>query len=200
MHVTGVILPRHAVCDQPVDGLTSADFLYFDKDGFELSKAEQKFYRAMNYPIDNPILNHTCWQEDWIVGSDLIDHAMLLCRCSYQGEAREQIKEWKPKAPFADYLLQTRARWGFDFALDAVRDDTIFEVIHIEVDSYDYDHFCEMKDKVETCLLNMDWENAADQIWNNKSKWINLKGFDQNHWKANNLLGWNKAEYTEKTF
>jgi hypothetical protein len=46
------------ICSSSVDNLTADDFLYYDKDGFELNLAEQKYYSAMNHPINHPILKN----------------------------------------------------------------------------------------------------------------------------------------------
>ena len=157
----------------------------------------------MKYPIGHPILNHVCWQEPWIELNDpehqlILDHSMFLCRASYDGKAAEQLS--KLKIPQASYLLQTKRKWGFDFALDAVAEDgTAYEVIHIEYDSYDYDIFANKMNSFEELVFNTDWRRAARVIWNTRELWSHLSGFEQNHWKANYLLGWQKAEYTEKS-
>ncbi len=180
------------------------DFQYYDKDGFELNLAEQKFYSAMSFPIQHPVLNHTCWQEPWFElekkDQDLIlDHSMFLCWCNYHGAALDQLYELKKIYPLADYLIRTKVKWGFDFALDAVRDDTTFEVLHVEYDSQDYDYFKDRMIRFEWTVRHTDWHDAADRVWQARDQWQNLQGFDQNHWKAEYLLGWKKAEYTEKT-
>jgi hypothetical protein len=188
-----------------VDAISVDDFLYYDKDGFELNLAEQKYYSAMNYPINHPILNHTCWQEPWFSLQDEhpslhLDHSMFLCRASYQGAAREQLRELQSTVPLAGYLLKTKQKWGFDIALDdQAPGGDMFEVIHIEFDSYDYDEFRDTMMYIEYRFFIMDWQLAAQKIWSLRDKWQHLKGFDQNHWKANYLLGWDKAEYTEKS-
>lgn len=193
------------VCTKAVNDLTANDFRYYDKDGFELNQAEQKFYSAMNLPINDPILNHHCWQEPWfeLEKDDLgliLDHCMFLCRCNYEKDAAEQLNELKQKIPLADYLLRTRKKWGFDFALDAVTEDgTAYEVLHVEYDNYDYEHFKNRMINFEWSVRHIDWQDAAKQIWQQRDQWQHLKGFDQNHWKAEYLLGWNKSEYTEKT-
>ena len=51
----------------------------------------------------------------------------------------------------------------------------------------------------EYTVRHTDWQDAAIRIWNAKNKWDHLQGFEQNHWKAEYLLGWTKAEYTEKS-
>lgn len=199
-----ITLLENPVCDFPAEDLRSEDFKYYDKDGFELNQAEQKFYSAKNFPINHPILNHVCWQEPWFELKDEsktlnIDHCMFLCRCPYIGEAREQLSKIKEKNPLADLLLKTRAKWGFDLALDGVRDGEVFEVIHIEYDNNNYDRFLEQFLNFEYLIRHTDWQDAADRIWAKRDEWKCLKGFDQNHWKANYLIGWDKAEVLEKS-
>ena len=197
-------LMSNPVCDKSVEGLSAEDFKFYDKDGFELNQAERKFYAAMGYPIDHPILNHCCWQEPWFelesgVNDLLLDHSMFLCRCNYVGRAYEQLQKLKKTVPLADYLMRTRAKWGYDFALDAVQDGQIFEVIHIEYDHFDYDRFKDHMIHFDYIVRHTDWRDAAKRVWQNRDQWQHLQGFEQNNWKAKFLINWNKAEYTEKT-
>lgn len=192
-------------CSKSVSDIIEQDFQYYDKDGFELNSAEQKFYAEMKHPIHHNILNHHGWQQPWFELDDsvnklILDHCMFLCRCRYIDKAEEQLKKIKEKFPQADLLLQTRQKWGFDFALDAVAPDgTLYEVLHIEFDSYNYDYFKNRMINFEWTVRHTDWVDAADKIWDQKAEWQNLQGFEQNHWKARFLLGWNKSEYTEKS-
>jgi len=199
-----VHLVSNPVCTKPVDMLEQQDFSYYDKDGFELCLAEQKFYRAMNFPINNPILNHICWQQPWfeLERTDsmlMLDHCMFLCRAGFEDQARQQLIKFKSEFPKADLLLNTKAKWGFDLALDAVIDGTVFEVLHIEYDHRDYETFTNHMITFEYKIRHTDWFDAARKVYNSRDQWEHLKGFDQNNWKANYLLGWTKAEYTEKT-
>ena len=202
--VLPITLTRDPVCTKTAKGLSAEHFQYYDKDGFELNRAEQKYYRAMEYPIDHPILNHTCWQEPWVELADpqgllFLDHSMFLCRAGYAGDAAEQIHKLQDTVPQASYLLQTKQKWGFDFALDArAEDGTAYEVIHIEYDSYDYNIFADKMYNFEQLIFSTDWYKAARVIWNTREPVSHLSGFEQNHWKANYLLGWQKSEYTEK--
>lgn len=201
-----VTILSNPVCNKSVDNLEQQDFSYYDKDGFELNIAEQKFYSAMKYPIQHNILNHRCWQEPWFELDDknnksslVLDHSMILHRCQYFGEALEQLTEIKKVTPTADYLMKTQAKWGFDFALDAVSEDgTTFEVLHIEYDSTDYETFKNHMISMEFEIRHKDWNDCARRVWQERDKWQYLKGFKQNDWKAEFLLGWSKAEYTEK--
>ena len=198
-----VTLISNPVCARPVAELQHRDFQWYDKDGFELNCAEQHYYRSMDYPIDHGTLNHTCWQEPWfeLEREDLgllVDHAMFLCRCAYVGAARSQLEQRKKTTPYADLLLRTKTKWGFDFALDAVQDDQVFEVIHIEYDSNDYENFTNRFINFEYLVRHTDWRDCADRVWAQRDQWQHLKGFEQNHWKAKYLLGWSRAEYLEK--
>ena len=200
-----VTLMSNPVCNKRVEILESTDFRYYDKDGFELNLAEQKFYAVMDYPITHKILNHNCWQEPWfeLEQSNLgliLDHSMFLCRCSYEKDALEQLKELQIKIPTAELLIKTKRKWGFDFALDAVATNgTVYEVLHVEYDHHDYEHFKNRMIDFEWVVRHKDWQDAARKVWDNKDQWQNLTGFEQNDWKAKFLLGWTKAEYTEKT-
>lgn len=198
-----VTLKSNPCCFTAVEDLHADDFRYYDKDGFELNCAEQKFYSAEGFPVGYPILNHCCWQEPWFELEDevadlILDHSMFLCRCDYNGAAREQLMKLKNTLPTADYLLRTRVKWGYDFALDAVRDGTIFEVLHVEYDHTDFESFRDHMIHFDWIVRHTDWQDAADRVWQHRKEWQNLKGFEQNHWKAQFLLSWKKAEYTEK--
>lgn len=200
-----VLLISDPVCDEAVDGLVIDDFAYYDKDGFELNQAEQKYYRSKNFPLSHPILNHCCWQEPWFELENkqtklILDHSMFLCRASYEKRAQEQLMELKKIMPTADLLLKTKRKWGFDFALDAIADDgTVYEVLHVEYDSHKYDRFKDRMIQFDITVRHTDWMDAAGRIWNQRDQWQDLVGFEQNHWKAKYLLGWKKAEYTRKS-
>ncbi len=200
-----VSLMSNPCCSRRAQDLTHEDFRYYDKDGFELNVAEQKFYSAMDYPIHFHILNHNCWQEPWFeleqnVKNFVLDHSMFLCRCNYEREALEQLTEIKRELPIADYLIRSKRKWGFDFALDAVTDDgLVYEVLHIEYDHYDYDYFKNRMLNFEWTVRHTDWTDASKRVWHQRDQWQSLQGFEQNHWKANYLLGWTKSEFTEKS-
>jgi hypothetical protein len=48
-------------------------------------------------------------------------------------------------------------------------------------------------------VRHTDWRDAARQVLTHEDDWKNLTGFAQNDWKANFLVGWKRAEYTEKS-
>ena len=191
------------VCARAVDNLAPEDFRWYDKDGFELNDAEHQYYHAMHYPVDHGILNHTSWQEPWfeIEENDhlILDHSTFLCRCSYVDAALDQLKEIGKTIPNAKWLSNTKVKWGFDFALDAVANDQIYEVLHIEYDSKNFDQFSEEIIRTEYMIRHTDWKDAAAKVWNQRNHCQGLTGFAQNSWKAKYLLGWSLSEFTEKS-
>lgn len=197
-----VPLVQNPRCTKTVEQLTNQDFRYYDKDGFELCQAEQRYYEAEGHPLDQPILNHRLWQEEWLTINHprlSLDHAMILHRCSFEEEAREQLLDLKKTIPHADLLLRTRQQWGFDFDLDYVTDSgEIVEILHVECDYNDFDEFKNKMYEFEDKINRLDLEEASRHILRSRDKWQHLKGFSQNDWKANELLGWKKSEYTEK--
>lgn len=200
-----VLIVSNPVCSEPIYNVVAEDFKFYDKDGFELNQAEQKYYSMMHHPIDHPILNHRCWQEPWFaleyndIGL-ILDHSLILHRCRYEGYAEHQLKKIKATIPEAEWLLKTPQKWGFDFALDAVDDaGNIYEVLHVEYDNYDYDTFVKSMQMFDFKVRHTDWRDASRQVLAHRDQWKNLAGFAQNDWKAKFLLGWTRAEYTQKS-
>lgn len=196
-----VSVPKSLVCDRLCLDLHRWDFLYYDKDGFELNHAEQKYYSIMGYKLNN-CLNHNAYAIDWYSNSDpnlLLDHSLILFRCEYSDCAAKQLTALSKSVPQASLLLNTKAKWGFDFALDAVDDNgDVYEVLHIEYDSKNYQEFMQELNKVQQRIDSIDWLAAATDILKKRSEWQSLSGFMQNDWKARYLLNWSRAEYTEK--
>jgi hypothetical protein len=191
-------------CTMAVEDLEPGDFKYFDKDGFELNKAEQKFYSAQGHNIHNGILNHYCWDQSWIeidpaINNLYLDHSMILYRAHYTDAAAEQLSAYRSVCPRAALLLQIKSKWGFDFDLNAFSESGLpYEVLHIEYDNYDYTLFLNRISEFEQIVKNMDWQHVAHSVWQHRNEWQNLQGYDQNHWKAKHILGWDLAEYLEK--
>lgn len=193
------------LCKEPIYKIIPEDFKYYDKDGFELNQAEQAYYRMMRLPIDNGILNHHCWQQPWFELEDnglglILDHCMILTRCAYTGAALYQLEKIKKEIPEAQWLIDTPQKWGYDFSLDAVSPDgKVYEVVHIEYDNKDFAAFSDHMHSFDYTVRHTDWRDAARRVWDRREEWQNLKSFAQNDWKAKFLLGWKKAEYTEKS-
>ena len=99
----------------------------------------------------------------------------------------------------AQQLIDTIPKWGFDFDLNAVAPDgTVYEVLHVEYDSRNYQTFKERMISFEYTVRHTDWIAVAETVWNRRNEWQHLKGFEQNHWRAREILDWPQAEYLEK--
>ena len=84
--------------------------------------------------------------------------------------------------------------------MEGVDEETgeIVEILHIEHDSHNFTQFVETLVKFERTVLEMDWESAKQAIIKQRHEWQHLRGYRQNDWKAQYLIGWEKAETTEK--
>lgn len=186
------------------DRFTEDRLKYYDKDGFELCHLERDFYRIHGYQFGEHLNHHCVWQQDWLINTGnnvqglVVDHCMILHRCDFTQSAREQLERHRSHLPRLDFLLRSRRKWGMDIAIDWADDQGALEVIHIEMDSYDYDEACEDKARIQEWALNMDWHWAAHKIRELRSEWESLIGFEQNDWKAR-YFGFPRAERTQKS-
>ena len=182
---------------------TEDSIKYYDKDGFELCQLERAFYRIHGYPFHQHLNHDGVWQESWFIREPLthgliVDHSMILHRCDFTASAREQLERHRTQLPRLDFMLRARRKWGLDMALDWADEDGAVEIIHIEMDSYDYNEVVEDKQRIEEFVLNTDWEDAAHKIRAARDQWGSLTGFAQNDWKAR-YFGFAKAERTQKS-
>ena len=199
---SNIKLYSQLTCDRLCLDLHKSDFLYYDKDGFELNLAEQKFYKLMGHKLTY-CLNHNAFTQTWYTSQDprlIVDHSLILYRCAYSGHARQQLEHLKPCVPQASLLLKTVPKWGFDFALDSIDEHgNIFEVLHIEFDSKNFSHFEEELNKIQERIDGIDWLDAANNVNQLRTEWGSLSGFEQNDWKSRFLLSWSKSEHTLKS-
>jgi len=194
---------RNVTCTAESYNLQLRDFDFYDKDGFELTAAERKLLEANGFKL-NPCLNHWTLHTDWItipyhkITNLHIDHSMLLHRGDYRDDALEEIKSYFH--PGAAFMANSKAKWGLDFAIDhMLNHKDVVEILHIEFDDYDYNRINDKKHELEEWILKQDWEDLAAKIRKERYHWAHLRGPEQNNWKARFLLGWDKAEYTEKS-
>lgn len=198
------LLDPNPMCVFPINEYLVRDGMaqYYDKDGFELCELEKEYYINNMFPI-NSCLNHDCWQEDWIVfnqhPSFFVDHSLILHRASFEEIAREQLIRLSKRYPTFTFLLQTKQKWGYDFALDCYFEGNMMEVIHTERDFYSFEQFLECKYAFEQFVTHQDWEDAVKSLYAHRDRWEHLPGFAQNDWKAR-FFGFDKAEHTQKAY
>lgn len=195
-------IEANPVCEFPINAMFADkdSARYFDKDGFELCSLEKMYYENNGFPV-NDCLNHRCWQEDWIkLDSEqpfYLDHAIVLHRASFDNLAKDQLTRLSEVYPTFNFLLQTKKKWGIDFALDFFHDGEMYEVIHNENDFYNFDDFLAYKAKFEEFIMTTDWLDASHRLIKRKDEWLALSGFAQNDWKAR-YFGFQRAEITQK--
>lgn len=193
---------QNLTCTLAPDGFFRDDFSYYDKDGFELTVAERKILLCNGIQLEY-ILNHWAWCVNWMelkVDSHsglYLDHCLLLHRPDFAGDVLELLKNYPH--PCANFMVQSRAKWGLDFALDHIENDDAIEVLHIELDDYDFARIQDRKQELESWLLGQDLQDMAKKMRDTRSQWQHLRGFAQNDWKARYFLGWDRSEYTEKS-
>lgn len=183
------------------DYFTDKYVAYFDNDGFELSYLEQEYYREHNIQLTN-ILNHLSNQLPWIECSNphfKIDHSTISQRWSFEGQARIQLINQVHKFPELLKYLNLKPKWGLDFALEYYKQDNFIEVIHFEMDYDNYEQAIKAKQFYEEKIVNTDWELFVAMLLSCEEEWSQLKGMEQNDWKAK-MWGLDKAEVTLKTW
>jgi len=206
--VLDVELEKNPSCTQTINSkhLSKEGAKYFDKDGFELTPLEQAYYVAAGYQnhLGTGTLYHTCWQSPWFTLNEgtnyILDHSMILHRCDFQDDALIQLYKYSKKLPQLNYLIQCKKKWGLDFSLDFIDNKThqIYEVVHIEQDTFNFEHFLQLKNKFETFVTSTDWDHAVTKLISHKDKWLPLEGMQRNDWKAK-FFGYSQSETTLKT-
>lgn len=174
--------------------------LFYDKDGYELTKIEKAYYKAQGYKLQK-CLNKEFLTSPWMTLNHdklYLEHCMILNRCDFSGYAREQLLAYRPKHRLLNYLLLCRPKWGVDIALDWIDDNGIVEILHLEYDRYNVNEAIEIKSNLENFMLKNDLEDMAKNIIKSRDSWCHLTGYNQNLWKAR-YLGFKLSEDTQKS-
>lgn len=185
---------------------------YYDKDGYELTELEQKIY-SYNHYVLKPVLNKMMLIEHWLPlngskGGSLyltdvdhrlyVDHAMILMRCEFTGQCKEHLLRLARTSSPIRFLLQAKPKWGIDVDINYITEDKIYEIVHLEYDSYNLREIEDIKGKIEEYFRSSDPMAMADHIIEHEHIWSNLNGLEQNDWKAR-AFGFPKAEDTRKS-
>jgi len=170
---------------------TAQDLDLFDQNGYDLTVLEQHFAYG-NWVKPKRHREHIrAIKQDWFTQDERIEgahlnHSLLFERKAYTGAALDELKYWARTNPLVNKLIALRPKWGLDFSMDYVdRDGNAFEVLHWEWDSFVYEETECIRKIAEPILLNIDWNDAAEQILKQKDKWHHLDFFAQSDWKCN---------------
>src|SRR5688572_19614511 len=118
----------------------------FDQSGYDLSPLEKLYAVANGQRFCAHREHRHAIRSTWLVSPPaknagaVLNHALLLERKGFAGEALDQIKQWAQANPLMFKLAKLRPKWGLDFSMDyADRDGNVFEVLHFEYDSFVYE-------------------------------------------------------------
>lgn len=161
---------------------------FFDKDGYELTKLEQLYYKKQGFPVIKYTADHPGVFQPWIIAEHpniSIDHSCAMYRCSFEKDAKKQIEHYRKSNYRVGWLLTSNKKWGLDLDIDYCDENISLEVLHLEWDSPNKDLIEQERIKAEKLVLNTDWVDAAKTVWDLRDEWQHLKGwYAQAHWKA----------------
>ena len=170
--------------------LAFADTNVFDQNGYDLCSVES-LYADKNATHSERVRNHRhALRQSWMTQNyrregAVLNHANLFERKGYTGRALEQLKTWTDIYPIYYRLINIRPKWGLDFSMDYYDSQgRTFEVLHWEYDCFDLSEAQEVKNQMDEKLLSIDWQDAAEAIWNKKDEWFHLDFFKQSDYKC----------------
>lgn len=163
----------------------------FDQSGYDLSPLEKLFAAANGQKFCAHREHRHAIRSTWLVSPPakndgaVLNHALLLERKGFAGEALDQIKGWAQANPLMYKLVKLRPKWGLDFSMDyADRDGNVFEVLHFEYDSFVYEEIQARVGKYTEYFMSVDWDDSAKRVLAHRDEWIDL-GFEaQSAWKC----------------
>lgn len=162
----------------------------FDQNGYDLSELEKLFAEINLCSTDKHRSHRTAIKRPWFDQPDkiegpILNHSLLFERKGYSGEALGQLKMWTKYFPRIWQIIRLRPKWGLDFSMDyADVYGNVFEILHWEYDGFELDELYEAKYQAEKIILNIDWQDAANQLLNRKSEWYYLDFFQQSEYKC----------------
>jgi hypothetical protein len=163
---------------------------------------EKKIYEQNGFNLYKT-LNRKLLATPWIKFKKnpkiYVDHSVLFMRCDIQDECKRFIENLSAIDKRLIYLINTQKKWGVDIDLNWIEENQIYEIIHLEYDSYCFDEAVKIKEKIESFFDSADVEDMARKIISKKSEWQSINGLKQNDWKAR-YFGFKFSEDTRKSY
>lgn len=163
----------------------------FDQSGYDLSPLEKLYATANNQRFCAHREHRHAIRLTWLVSPPtkndgaVLNHALLLERKGFAGEALDQIEGWARTNPLMYKLVKLRPKWGIDFSMDyADRDGNVFEVLHFEYDSFVYEEIQMRVHKYTEYFMSVDWDDSAKRVLAHRDEWIDLDFEAQSAWKC----------------
>jgi hypothetical protein len=170
---------------------TAEDVDLFDQNGYDLTELEKHFASSNMAGLDSHRCHRTALKQPWFtqdyfVEGPHLNHSLLFERKGYEGPALDQLLFWAKQQPLVHKVIAIRPKWGLDFSLDYVDcKGNVFEILHWEWDSFDYNEIQQVKQQAEEILTAIDWVDAGQQLLKRKDEWHYLGFFEQSDWKCN---------------
>lgn len=164
--------------------------MLFDQNGYDMCPVELEFAKANKFIHSNHRSSHIALRQEWMTHAPRtkgahFNHCNLFERKGYTGDALDQLTSWAEHNAIIWKIIKIRPKWGLDFSIDYADDDgNVFEVLHWEWDSFDYDEVREKRNKYEPMLLSTDWDDAAKRLLKRKDEWHSLGFFEQSDYKC----------------
>ena len=162
----------------------------FDQNGFDLTDLEILYAKKMDLDIKKVRHTHFVLKDDWFTAEPTdrgchINHAVIFERKGFAGAAKEQMIELADKCPLIHKVLQIKPKWGLDFSVDyADAQGNVFEVLHWEWDTFNFEEIQQKKKQMDIFLLSQDWDKMAKQLLDRKEEWYKLGFFEQSDYKT----------------
>jgi hypothetical protein len=182
---------------EPIKDVSVFERLYypefFDRIGYELTYIESLYHKANG--IDTLVLvpgsttDASANIQDWFEQSKphpniFLDHAHVLVRYSYVGNAYNQIKKYSEKYPRLRKLLNIKPKLGYDFCIDYIDNEKVFEISHFEHDFTDWKTFKKNFEWMENFILTSDWEKHSEYLKQTYKEWYTNDEYAQAQFKA----------------
>ena len=166
---------------------------FFDRIGYELTYIESLYHKAngINTLVLGPgsTTDASANIQDWIdqkqIHSNIfLDRAHIVVRYAYIGKAYNQIKKYAKQYPRLQKLLNIKPKFGYDFCIDYIDHEKVFEICHIEHDFSNWKTFKKNFDWTENFILTTNWEDKANYLEGTYNDWYTTDEYAQAQFKA----------------
>lgn len=163
----------------------------FDQSGYDLSPLEKLYATANSQRFCAHREHRHAIRSTWLASPPgknegaVLNHALLLERKGFAGEALDQLTQWARANPLLYKLMKLRPKWGLDFSMDyADRDGNVFEVLHFEYDSFVCEEIQQRVHRYTEYFMSIDWDERARRVLARRDEWIELDFAAQSAWKC----------------
>ena len=190
LSITSNTFNQLAYFTNPIDQLVG-EFELFDQNGYNLTQIEILYAMAHSFDVYFHRPNGIAIKQQWIIQQPrncfaVLNHCNLFERKGFANGARQQLEYAAKENPLLWKIIRIKPKWGLDFSIDYCdRQGNVFEILHWEWDSFDFDEINYKKQQYESKLVSIDWDDAGKQLLAKKDQWYNLDFYQQSEWKCN---------------